>query len=79
MKRIPGQSLCFPAVLANGSIAGIEVKGRDAVTSKDFNGLKVLQQQSGKDFICGIILYRGKKIVPFAKDLWAVPVEAMWA
>jgi hypothetical protein len=49
------------------------------VTSKDFNGLKVLQQQSGKDFICGIVLYRGNKIVPFAEDLWAVPVEALWA
>jgi predicted AAA+ superfamily ATPase len=74
-----GKEVDFIIEQANGSLAGIEVKARDAVTSKDFNGLKVLQQQSGKDFICGIVLYRGMKIVPFAEDLWAVPVEALWA
>jgi predicted AAA+ superfamily ATPase len=74
-----GKEVDFIIEQANGSLAGIEVKGRDAVTSKDFNGLKVLQQQSGKDFICGIVLYRGRKIVPFAEDLWAVPVEVLWA
>ena len=74
-----GKEVDFIIEQANGSLAGVEVKARDAVTNKDFNGLKVLQQQSGKDFICGIVLYRGKKIVPFAQDLWAVPVEALWA
>ncbi len=63
----------------NGRIAGIEAKGRDAVTASDFKGLETLRQQVGNDFVCGIVLYRNNKIIPFGDKMWAVPVEAMWA
>jgi len=62
----------------NGLLAGIEVKGRDAVSDRDFNGLRVLQQQTGQDFVCGIILYRGSKVIPFGDKFWAVPIPALW-
>ena len=41
--------------------------------------LRLLQQQTGQDFVCGIILYRGRKLIPFGDQLWAVPVAALWA
>ncbi len=62
----------------DGRLAGIEAKGRDAVTASDFKGLETLRQQVGNDFVCGIVLYRNNKIIPFGDRMWAVPVEAMW-
>ena len=63
----------------DGRLVGIEAKGRDAVTASDFKGLEALRQQVGSDFICGIVLYRNNKIIPFADRMWAVPVDALWA
>jgi len=74
-----GKEVDFVVEQPNGLLAGIEVKGRDAVSNRDFNGLRVLQQQTGQDFICGIILYRGNKFIPFGEQLWAVPLTALWA
>ena len=62
----------------NGQLAGVEVKKRDSVTKEDFKGLEELQRLSGVDFVCGIVLYRGRDVVPFGKNLWAVPMENLW-
>ena len=62
----------------DGRLVGIEVKGRDSVTAADFKGLETLRQQAGNDFICGVVLYRNTKVIPFGDKMWAVPVEAMW-
>jgi len=61
-----------------GQLAGIEVKARDAVSIDDFKGLQELQAQTGEDFVRGIVLYRGRSIIPFGDKLWAVPVDALW-
>ena len=45
----------------DGSVAGIEVKRADRLNSSDFKGLQEFQQIASKDFICGIVLYSGKK------------------
>ena len=74
-----GKEVDFVLEHPNGKLAGIEVKGRDAVSERDFKGLKVLRDQVGDDFSCGIVLYRGNKVIPFDDRLWAVPVEAMWS
>jgi len=74
-----GKEVDFVVEQPNGLLAGIEVKARDAVSARDFNGLRVLQQQTGQDFLCGIILYQGKKSIPFGDRLWAVPLTALWA
>jgi predicted AAA+ superfamily ATPase len=63
---------------SNGQLAGIEVKKRDHVDQADFKGLQELQTLSGDDFICGIVLYRGRDVVPFGKNLWAVPMANLW-
>lgn len=62
----------------NGQLAGIEVKKKDRVNAEDFRGLKELQLLSAQDFACGIVLYRGKEVVPFGQDLWAVPIANLW-
>ena len=63
----------------DGTLAGIEVKAADRVNADDFKGLKELQAQVTKDFVCGIVLYRGRSIIPFGDRLWAVPVNTLWA
>ncbi len=73
-----GKEVDFVLERSDGMIAAIEVKGRDNVSIKDFKGLEVLRKQIGTDFICGIVLYRGNKIIPFDENMWAVPVDMMW-
>lgn len=62
----------------NGQIVAIEVKKRDRVEKSDFKGVEQLKELAGKDFVTGIVLYRGKEVVPFGKDLWAVPISNLW-
>ena len=63
---------------SNGQLAAIEVKQRDSVSKADFKGLEELQRLAGQDFICGIVLYRGRDVVPFGQNRWAVPVSNLW-
>lgn len=62
----------------NGKLSAVEVKQRDNVSKSDFKGLEELQRLTGDDFICGIVLYRGKDVVPFGQKLWAVPISNLW-
>ncbi len=63
----------------DGQLVAVEVKKRDSVDKSDFKGLKALQELTGHDFICGIVLYRGRDVVPFGKNLWAVPISNLWS
>lgn len=62
----------------DGTLAAIEVKISDAVNADDFKGIKELQNIIGNDLICGIVLYQGQEIVPFGKNLFAVPISYLW-
>ncbi|MDR2820168.1 MAG: ATP-binding protein [Desulfovibrio sp.] len=62
----------------NGQLAGVEVKIGDRVKASDFNGLECLQALAKDDFVCGAVLYRGRDVVPFGKNLWAVPIANLW-
>ncbi len=62
----------------DGTIAAIEVKAAERVDTNDFKGLKVLEELSGSDFICGVVLYTGRDFVPFGHNLFAVPITALW-
>ncbi len=73
-----GKEVDFVLEQPDGTLAAIEVKARDSVTANDFKGLNELSRQIGDDFICGVVLYRGNKIIPFGEKLWAVPIDAMW-
>ena len=64
---------------AFGQITGIEVKASATVESKDFKGLRHLQETEAEIFQRGIVLYTGREIVPFGKDLWAIPLSVWWA
>lgn len=62
----------------DNKIVGIEVKKSETVTPSDFKGLMVLQDLVQDDFVTGVVLYKGKDIIPFGKNLWAVPLFLLW-
>jgi uncharacterized protein len=73
-----GKEVDFILEKPDGSLWAIEVKNSDSVSAKDFNGIKIFENLTGKDFKGGIVLYSGKDVAPFAKNLWAVPVGLLW-
>lgn len=68
-------------VIENGKrqTVGIEVKAGATVQDRDFSGMRALQQVAGNGFRCGIVLYDGESILPFGKQLFAVPFPSLWS
>jgi len=63
---------------ARGRCAGIEIKSSASVGSGDFKGLRTMAECLGKRFMRGVVLYAGRAVVPFARNLHALPVGALW-
>ncbi len=61
-----------------GKLAGIEIKAASTVTAADFRGFRDFKKAAGKGFARGVLLYDGAAVVPFDKDLYAVPISALW-
>lgn len=61
-----------------GQLVGLEIKASQTVSKKDFVGLETLAEHTGRNFIRGIILYGGKEVVSFGKNLWAWPMSTLW-
>jgi len=62
-----------------GHITGIEVKASATVDTKDFKGLRHLNDTESAHFQRGIVLYAGREVVPFGANLWAVPLSLWWS
>ncbi len=61
-----------------GDLVGIEVKASSKVESKDFGGLRLLEELSPTRFQRGFVFYTGEHVVPFGKNLHAVPIAMLW-
>lgn len=73
-----GEEVDFVLERPDGSLAGIEVKTSDRVNSDDFKGLETLRDIMKGDFICGVVLYAGNKVVSFGEEFLAVPLSVLW-
>jgi hypothetical protein len=62
----------------DGSIVAVEVKSRADVSDSDFNGIRSLAAAVGNQFVAGVVLYTGRAVVPFAQNLHALPIDALW-
>ena len=58
-------------------VIGIEVKAAATVLESDFKGIKRLRDQCAQDFVTGIVLYDGDRVLPFGAGLWAVPLQLL--
>lgn len=63
----------------DGRVVGVEVKAASAVGSPDFSGLRAIDDALGRKFHRGVVLHTGRATVPFAGNLHAVPISALWA
>lgn len=61
-----------------GRLVGIEVTASATPGAADFKSLALLAEVAGKRFHRGILLYTGTQAVPFGKNLFALPVSALW-
>jgi predicted AAA+ superfamily ATPase len=73
-----GKEVDFILEKPDGKLWAIEVKNSDSVSAKDFTGIRIFEEITGKDFQGGIVLYSGKEAVPFGNNLWAVPHGVLW-
>ncbi len=62
------------------AILAIEVKSGITVKSADFKHIEWFRDNLAKKKpVIGIILCAGEDIVPFGKNLWAIPFDCLWA
>ncbi|MFH1195091.1 MAG: ATP-binding protein [bacterium] len=73
-----GQEVYFVLEIPGGEIVGIEVKATQTPKADMFNGLKLLREETVKKFVRGILLYNGNTIIPFDKNLLAIPISYLW-
>jgi hypothetical protein len=72
-----GQEVDVVIERSGGKVVGVEIKLSASPSPRDFYGLKVLREHLGDKFVRGILIYNGREIVPFEKDLHAVPVSVL--
>lgn len=72
-----GQEIDFILEGPHSHIVGIEVKARSKINTKDFQHLEAIKQDLGEKFQCGLVLYQGSEILPFGKDMWAIPFTVL--
>lgn len=77
-RTVTGQEIDFIIECSDGTVVGIEVKAGTYVKSEMFDHLKNFADEIGKKFIRGIVLYTGSEPVPFAKNMFALPVNVLW-
>ncbi len=73
-----GQEIDFLLEGPEGRVVAIEVKAASKVSAKDFRHIQSLKSDLGERFYQGFVVYQGADVVPFGKDLFAVPLSALW-
>lgn len=72
-----GAEVDFVLEDARGRCVGIEVKA-GGVGTGDFKGLRALAEMLGDRFVRGVVLSTSPETTPFARNLHAFPVDALW-
>lgn len=73
-----GREVDFVLENVRGQITGIEVKASATLDRKDFRGLDDSAMTTGERFHRGVLLYTGSEVIPFASNLHAMPISALW-
>ena len=73
-----GQEIDFIIERNDGKLIAVEVKATTKIDSSDFNHIKSFADETGNKFLRGVLFYTGSEIIPFAKNLFALPVSTLW-
>lgn len=63
---------------ASGEVVAIEVKAAESVRAEDFRGIRHVADRLGDKLLAGIVLYAGRRALPFGPRLRAMPISALW-
>lgn len=74
-----GQEIDLLLEDSKGRIVAVEVKSAGTITARELNHLRALADDLGDRFHRGIIFYTGDSIISFAKNIHAVPINALWS
>jgi hypothetical protein len=77
-RTVAGREIDIVLEASDGRVAGIEVKVGRSAGAADFAGLKALREATRDRFTCGVVLHSGESVVPFASNLFALPVATLW-
>lgn len=64
--------------MPSGEVVGIEIKSGANLNRDAFKGLRVLENDLGRKFKRGIVIYTGETAVAFEKNMFAVPINRIW-
>ena len=73
-----GSEIDFLLERGDGNVVAIEVKSSSTVDSSSFAAIITLAQELKKKFVRGIVLYNGKEVIPFGKNLFALLIQTLW-
>jgi len=62
-----------------GRIVGIEVKAAGTLNRADTVGLRAMAEEIGSKWVRGVVLYMGTDVIPFSRNLHAVPLQTLWS
>jgi len=74
-----GEEVDFVLEDRRGRLVAIEVKAAASLQPRDLKGLRGFAELVGDRFHRGAVLYLGDELVPFEKNLAALPLAALWA
>lgn len=73
-----GQEIDFIIERNDGKLIAVEVKATSKIDAKDFNHIKAFEDETKDKFLRGILFYTGSEIIPFSKNLIALPINTLW-
>lgn len=73
-----GQEIDFIIERSDGKLIAVEVKATSKIVAKDFNHIKAFEEETKDKFLRGILFYTGSEIIPFSKNLIALPINTLW-
>jgi predicted AAA+ superfamily ATPase len=73
-----GQEIDFIIERNDGMLIAVEVKATSKIEVSDFNHIKSFAEETGNKFLRGVLFYTGSEIIPFSKNLIALPINTLW-
>lgn len=70
-----GKEVDFILQTNDGQIIGLEVKMKETIQNKDFDGLQELMNLTKKQFKAGYVITTGQEMVPFGQKLFTLPLR----
>ena len=64
---------------SQGRLVGLEVKASASPQITDARHLMWLRDNTGDDFVCGIVLHTGRHSFRLSDRIYALPISAIWA